>query len=90
MSKNNNFGGGFILGAIFGGIVGGVVGTTLASQQKNKASIKGGTSEAKLSFNHAENTEDTRRNLEGKIAQLNLAIDEVRQQLDTVNGDQQS
>ena len=90
MSERNNFGGGFILGAIFGGIVGGVVGTTLANKQKNRTALKTGTPEAKLSLENSENGEDTRRHLEGKIAQLNLAIDEVRQQLDTVNGDQRS
>jgi hypothetical protein len=34
----------------------------------------------------ADSIESTRRSLETKIAQLNLAIDDVRQQLGTVNG----
>jgi len=90
MSERNNFSGGFILGAIFGGIVGGVVGSAIATNKKNKPLLKAGTREEKFSMKEAENNEDSRRSLENKIAQLNLAIDDVRQQLDTVNGNQQS
>ncbi|MGL4884680.1 MAG: hypothetical protein ACRC8K_27030 [Waterburya sp.] len=87
MSKQNGFGNGFILGSIVGGVVGGVLGTVLAtrnekqiSDQKN-SSLQSGT---EIPFSSEDNIELARHGLEDKIAQLNLAIDDVRQQLGSV------
>lgn len=90
MSQQNNFGSGFILGSIIGGVVGGLIGTALANQGEKQAldqddSILEG-SEA-MSFSSNESIELARHSLEDKIAQLNLAIDDVRQQLGSVQSD---
>ena len=89
MSQRNSFGEGFVLGAIVGGVVGGVLGTVLASQ-RNSYSNREQRSLLKPNQNVELQTEESiefaRRSLEEKIAQLNLAIDDVRQQLDPVNG----
>lgn len=97
MSQNGGFGGGFLLGAIFGGLVGGLLGATLAQRQGSstpqdlpEAETAGDrplrsrfwrerASEAELSAD--ERIELARRSLESKIAQLNEAIDDVREQL---------
>ena len=89
MSEQNSFGNGFVLGSILGGVIGGVLGTLLASRQENKSLaeerslIEAGT---QPKFTTEENIEVARHSLEDKIAQLNLAIDDVRQQLGAVNG----
>lgn len=89
MSQRDGFAGGFIVGAIVGGIVGGVLGTVLSSRKGNKISdrddslLKQGT---EFNLNTEEGMELARRNLEEKIAQLNLAIDDVRQKLGPTNG----
>ncbi|MBD2154744.1 hypothetical protein [Leptolyngbya sp. FACHB-16] len=96
MSQQDNFLGGFILGAVVGGAVGGVLGVLTASRlpkQKLQAKTdvlarralkrpieKGATPPTPQSI------EAARRGLEDKIAQLNDAIDDVRQKLGTVNG----
>jgi gas vesicle protein len=88
MSQRDNFSGGFIIGSIVGGVVGGILGTLLATRSENES-----TSENKslLKANTApkidteEGIELARRSLEDKIAQLNLAIDDVREQLGNVN-----
>ncbi|NES86680.1 MAG: hypothetical protein F6K10_37990 [Moorea sp. SIO2B7] len=88
MSDRDGFTGGFIAGAIFGSIVGGAIGAFLASRVDNdsdeeeRSLLKSGT---ELKFNTEESIEVARQGLEDKIAQLNLAIDDVRQQLSTVN-----
>lgn len=95
MSQQDNFVGGFILGAIAGGMVGGVLGVLAASRlprQKLKSraeslarrSLKG--SPEKPTPASPQNIEAARRGLEDKIAQLNEAIDDVRQKLGNVNG----
>ena len=87
MSKGNNFGNGFILGSVIGGLVGGVLGTVLANRNStklpasNKSSLQAGR---ETTFGSEESIEIARHGLEDKIAQLNLAIDDVRQQLDSV------
>jgi hypothetical protein len=91
MSERSGFAGGFILGAIIGGIVGGVVGTVVT--QNKKASLRSRDQslldrEESFDFDTEEGIEETRRTLEDKIAQLNSAIDDVRQQLGTVNGNE--
>jgi hypothetical protein len=95
MSQQDNFSGGFLLGAIVGGITGGVLGALLTAQRltdgtedaalpegkkpaRPRKRMRGGTPE--------QNIELARRSLEDKIAQLNDAIDDVRQQLGNVNG----
>lgn len=88
MSKDN-FAGGFIAGAVFGGIVGGVLGALLTSARYK--SVLSGDDAAPadnpaLKRPNETNIETARRGLENKIAQLNEAIDDVRQQLGHVNG----
>lgn len=92
MSQQDNFSGGFVLGAIVGSVIGGVLGSLLTAQRlegateesllkpedgKRKRSLRGATE---------QNMELSRRSLEDKIAQLNDAIDDVRHQLGNVNG----
>ncbi len=90
MSQKDGFGSGFILGSIIGGIVGGLLGGLLVSSRdkqnsegKNKPLAEGGQP---VQLTTEESIEVARHSLEDKIAQLNLAIDDVRQQLETVNG----
>lgn len=90
MSQNDGFGSGFVLGSIVGGIVGGLLGASLVnyrdkqtSKQENKPLADGGQP---VNLATEESIEVARHRLEDKIAQLNLAIDDVRQQLETVNG----
>ncbi len=98
MSQQDNFSGGFVLGAIVGGVVGSIVGVVLASRsagadpeptllQSERADDKNGKPKKRpLRAATGQNIEVARRSLEDKIAQLNDAIDDVRQQLNTVNG----
>jgi gas vesicle protein len=98
MSQRDNFSGGFLLGAIVGGIAGGVLGAVLAAKKLNEteASLlnpdqpttklgKSKSQSLKAANGHRE-IETARRSLEDKIAQLNDAIDDVRQQLGGLNG----
>lgn len=84
MSQNNGFAGGFFLGAFVGGLIGGVVGTAIANRSlsgnegENSSFLSSGQP---LKLDTEEGIELARRRLEDKIAQLNLAIDDVRQQL---------
>lgn len=93
MSERDNFAGGFILGAFLGGVVGGLLGTILTSRRdeeikpERKPRIKSIKNET---FATEDTIEDSRRTLEAKIAQLNLAIDDVRHQLGQVNGNLES
>ena len=70
-----------------GGVVGGVLGTILTSRHEQQINnqedsrLKNGS---RISLNSEESIELARHGLEDKIAQLNLAIDDVRQQLGTV------
>jgi hypothetical protein len=98
MSQRDNFSGGFVLGAIFGGVVGGILGATLVSRRLGQAEgdqeeLGTGLPEAKPSKGKSffkppteQGIEAARQGLEDKIAQLNDAIDDVRQQLSNVNG----
>ena len=89
MSEKDDFTGGFLAGAIFGGIVGGFLGTLLASRQKKNTFDDDDDilleSNEDISLTPKKNIEVARRSLEEQINQLNLAIDDVRQQLETVN-----
>lgn len=90
MSNRDGFGSGLMIGAALGGLVGGVLGVVLSSRlsQDNShpemAQIKQSRRNNKVL--EAESIEMARLNLEDKIAQLNHAIDDVRQQLGNVNG----
>lgn len=95
MSQQGNFLGGFLLGTLVGGAVGGVIGAMAASrlsQQEPASKLEGAKAEAKVVKKRQlkpvpeQNIEVARRGLEDKIAQLNDAIDDVRQQLGAVNG----
>jgi len=96
MSQQDNFGSGFLLGTLFGGVIGGVVGAVVASRV-----VKGGAEDETLRLSDPgedgealspseEEMEIARRGLEDKIAQLNTAIDDVRQRLGGVNGHSQT
>ncbi len=98
MENRNGFASGFIAGTLFGSIVGGFVGALLATKVAQAEAegplLPGGTTDEKLGghkqrqirANHDLKMEQTRQGLEEKIAQLNSAIDDVRQQLSNVNG----
>jgi len=87
MSQQNGFGSGFIFGSIIGGVVGGLLGVTLANRNEqadldlDESMLQ---SHSEKSFGSDERIELARHGLEDKIAQLNLAIDDVRQQLNSV------
>jgi Na+/glutamate symporter len=89
MSQRDGFTGGFLAGAFVGGLVGGVLGAVLVN--RSRRSPEESESQPFLEEGHPVrlNPEDgiemARRSLEDKIAQLNLAIDDVRHQLGTVN-----
>lgn len=99
MSQQDNFAGGFFLGAIIGGAIGGVLGAVLATRQLADTEIEdeNGTSPSlegkpnrkkrlpRSTNGQMDNIEAARRSLEDKIAQLNDAIDDVRQQLGGVH-----
>ena len=87
MSQQNGFGSGFILGSIVGGVVGGVLGTILTTRNERQVIDQDNSrlkNNNKISLDSDESIELARHGLEDKIAQLNLAIDEVRQQLGSV------
>ncbi len=98
MSQRDGFTSGFLAGAIVGGLVGGVIGALVTAQRDNdkddpeKPFLNSSLPEAKAlkkrkrQLKAEESIEVARRSLEDKIAQLNTAIDDVRQQLGTVNG----
>ena len=94
MSQPDNFAGGFLAGALFGGVVGGIVGVLVTSRLSRETSESDSLKLAQdedasgrsLQGMSEERMEVARRGLEDKIAQLNEAIDDVRQQLGGVNG----
>lgn len=86
MSERDGFGSGFLIGTIVGGVVGGVIGAIAASRQKESQSDLTGDRNSQLEGE--ESMESARRSLEDKISQLNLAIDDVREQLGGVKAKQ--
>jgi gas vesicle protein len=89
MSEKNGFGNGFIFGSIVGGVIGGLLGTLLANKNTQQSSsdrdrYNSLDASSAVEFNTEESIEMARHGLEDKIAQLNLAIDDVRQQLSSV------
>ena len=83
MSQQNGFGSGFILGSVVGGVVGGLLGTVLATRNEKQIAEQNEyrVQSREVSLGSDESIELARHGLEDKIAQLNLAIDDVRQQL---------
>jgi gas vesicle protein len=96
MSQQDNFSGGFFLGALVGGAVGALVGVVLASPKEERdrrprAEVSSVPKPRKrplrgLGDPSEQTMEVARQGLEDKIAQLNDAIDEVRHQINGVNG----
>jgi hypothetical protein len=92
MSQQDNFGSGFLLGTLFGGVLGGVVGAVVASRVVQERSgpdtfLDEAVDEEGVPLSPSdEEMEVARRGLEDKIAQLNSAIDDVRQRLGGTNG----
>ena len=93
MTQRDGFTGGFIAGAIIGSMVGGVLGIIFTSRRDRGTSQLEDKSllepNIRPKISTEESIEDARRSLEDKIAQLNLAIDDVRQQLGSVNSNSQ-
>ncbi|NJM76474.1 MAG: hypothetical protein HC852_12635 [Acaryochloridaceae cyanobacterium RU_4_10] len=100
-NQGDRFSSGFLAGTVFGGIVGGLVGTWLATKlnetEGDEAStLEEGANLAKEQFKRLKQrvlnvadevtVEEARLGLDDKIAQLNDAIDQARQQLSKVNG----
>lgn len=86
MSQRDGFGNGFLLGAVVGGLVGGLVGALATARSRDTSERESILVEATEATNdETGGIEGTRRSLETKIAQLNAAIDDVRQQLNSVN-----
>jgi gas vesicle protein len=98
MSQQDNFFGGFLAGTVVGGVIGGILGVVVASKLSNSDPTPADESFPKLDAKEAkskkgqlkasteQSMEVARRGLEDKIAQLNEAIDDVRQRLGAVNG----
>jgi hypothetical protein len=102
MSQQDNFSGGFLLGAILGGLAGGALGAMLANRRpegqsedapqpkstKRPLRVAGQSSPSSspAGVEDGADIEAARHSLEDKIAQLNDAIDDVRHQLNGVNG----
>jgi hypothetical protein len=94
-NRSDRFAGGFLAGTIFGSIVGGLLGAVLANKL-NEPSFEDETDgkptegrakrRSRLKSTPELSIEDARQGLEAKIAQLNSAIDDVRQQISNVNG----
>lgn len=99
MSERDGFTSGFLVGAVAGSLVGGIVGALLATKlDRNEQGEQEPPLLSKTKFNKSrrsrlkaeESIEVARRSLEDKIAQLNVAIDDVRQQLGTVKPNTQN
>ncbi|NEQ33915.1 MAG: hypothetical protein F6K04_23455 [Leptolyngbya sp. SIO4C5] len=90
--QDNYFTAGFITGAFLGSLVGGVLGVVVASRRQQADADELLLSNSGDEAGHQATPlteariEMARRGLEDKIAQLNEAIDDVRQQLGKVNG----
>lgn len=92
--SQDNFAGGFIAGAFVGGLLGGIVGVLASDRlrRRDEESTFSQLSEDELrqleSATAEERMEIARRGLEDKIAQLNLAIEDVRNQVGSVHNGQ--
>lgn len=87
MSNRDGFASGLITGAAIGGLIGGVIGVLFAkrTEERTVPELTETSFNGKQHHLEAEKIEIARLSLEDKIAQLNQAIDEVREQLNTVN-----
>lgn len=93
MSQQGNFVGGFLLGTLVGGVLGGVIGALAANRLQAEPEEESDFSRLSDDLRRdladatpEERMELARRGLEDKIAQLNVAIEDVRQQMGAVNG----
>lgn len=90
MSQREGFTSGFLLGSLVGGAVGGVIGALVASRrtggENDQDPLLMQSKRGEANPEASGNMESARRSLEEKISQLNMAIDDVRQQLGSVNG----
>ncbi|MEM1171780.1 MAG: hypothetical protein AAGJ08_22545 [Cyanobacteria bacterium P01_H01_bin.35] len=91
MSNKNGFASGLMAGIAVGGLVGGLFGILIGSRISDDNDVAENfldsqDTEKEKSTKETEAIEETRQSLEGKIAQLDQAIDEVRQQISSVNG----
>ncbi|MCU0570452.1 MAG: hypothetical protein MUF49_28250 [Oculatellaceae cyanobacterium Prado106] len=94
MSQPGNFFSGFLLGTVVGGVTGGILGVLVSSRlaQPEGATADGlqkldaKSKKRQIKAPTEQSIETARRGLEDKIAQLNDAIDDVRHQLGSVNG----
>ncbi len=88
MSNRDGFTSGLVVGSVLGGLVGGVLGVVLSSRLSKETSTPQHSELNRQPHYSPESKtiETARLSLEDKIAQLNQAIDDVRHQLDTVNG----
>lgn len=91
---------GALFGGLVGGVMGALIATKRESEAENpdtslltpgaaespKSLKQNKNKKRSLPLNDADSIETARRSLEDKIAQLNLAIDDVRTQLGGVNG----
>ena len=90
MAQQKGFGSGFIIGSIVGGVVGGLLGTVLASRSEKISETNSEVQSSRdIAFSSEESIELARHGLEDKIAQLNLAIDDLTQQLGSVKANEE-
>ena len=85
MANKDGFGSGLVVGAALGGLVGALIGATLASRSEDDEVLETDRGRRRLrgARTRGESLESARQGLEGRIAQLNEAIDDVRSQLGT-------
>lgn len=89
--SQNNFASGFIAGAFVGGILGGIVGILASNRLRQELppeDFSQLSDEERRRLENAtteERMEIARRGLEDKIAQLNMAIEDVRVQMGNVH-----
>ncbi len=91
MSNKDGFVSGLIAGAAVGSLLGGFLGILVGTSISDDADLAENLldsqdTEKRKSIKQSDRTEKARQSLESKIAQLNQAIDEVRQQIGDVNG----
>ena len=91
MSNKDSFVSGLIAGAAFGSLAGGLLGILIGTSISDDPELvenllDSQDTEKQKSIKELDSTEVAHQSLEAQIAQLNQAIDEVRQQIDNVNG----
>ncbi|NEO12296.1 MULTISPECIES: hypothetical protein [unclassified Moorena] len=99
MSQQDGFASGFLTGAVVGGLIGGLIGALVTAGKSNqnndeedRSMLNSERSDPKAirarrrELKAEASIEAARQSLEDKIAQLNSAIDDVRQQVSTVKG----